>query len=92
MKISPLSQLNLYTYDPGYTQTAVCRSKITWIDGDKGELLYRGYPIEQLAENSNFLETAFLLINGDLPNEIQFAEWEGKVMKHVALHSQTHSI
>ena len=60
--------LGIFTYDPGYGATASCESKITYIDGDEGVLLYRGYPIEQLAEKSNFLEVCYLLLNGDLPN------------------------
>ena len=59
----------LFTYDSGFLSTASCKSKITFIDGDKGELLYRGYPIEQLAEQCNFLEVAYLLKNGELPNQ-----------------------
>ena len=58
-----------FTYDPGFMSTASCSSKITYIDGDKGELLYRGYPIEELAINCDFLETCFLLVNGKLPNQ-----------------------
>src|SRR5512133_741374 len=60
--------LGIFTFDPGYGATASCESKITYIDGDEGVLLYRGYPIEQLAEKSNFLEICYLLLNGDLPN------------------------
>ena len=61
-------QSGMFTYDPGFLSTAACQSAITYIDGDKGELLYRGYPIEQLANNCNFLETCYLLLNGELPN------------------------
>ena len=61
----------LFTYDSGFLSTASCRSTITYIDGDKGELLYRGYPIEQLADNCSFLEVAYLLKNGELPNAAQ---------------------
>ena len=60
--------LGIFTYDPGYGATASCESKITYIDGDEGVLLYRGYPIEQLAEKSTFLEVCYLLLNGELPN------------------------
>src|SRR5581483_2994374 len=60
-----------FTYDPGFMSTAACNSSITYIDGDKGELLYRGYPIEQLAVNCDFLETCYLLLNGELPNAEQ---------------------
>ena len=61
----------LFTYDSGFLSTASCQSKVTYIDGDKGELLYRGYPIEQLAEQCNFLEVAYLLKNGELPNKAE---------------------
>ena len=67
---------DVFTYDPGFTATASCESKITYIDGDKGILLYRGYPIEQLAEHGNFLETCYLLLYGDLPNNAQRKEFE----------------
>ena len=66
----------IMTYDPGYTNTASCKSRITYIDGDKGILEYRGYPIEQLAEQSSFLEVAYLLLFGELPNAEQLAHWE----------------
>ncbi|MFZ0387972.1 MAG: citrate/2-methylcitrate synthase, partial [Solirubrobacteraceae bacterium] len=66
----------LMTYDPAYMATASCRSAITYIDGDKGILEYRGYPIEQLAENSSYLEVAYLLIHGELPTASQLAEWD----------------
>src|SRR5213596_3168686 len=65
----------LMTYDPAFMNTANCRSAITFIDGDKGVLLYRGYPIEQLAEDSNFLETAFLILFGELPTSAQLHAW-----------------
>jgi citrate synthase len=70
------AKTGLFTYDSGYLSTASCRSKITFIDGDKGELLYRGYPIEQLAQSCNFLEVAYLLWNGELPTpaESRFRE------------------
>ena len=61
----------MMTYDPAFMNTAACRSRITYIDGDKGVLLYRGYPIEQLAEHSDFLETAYLILFGELPTEAQ---------------------
>jgi citrate synthase len=81
-------QLGVFTYDPGYGATASCESKITYIDGDQGVLLYRGYPIEQLAEKSNFLEVAHLLLWGDLPNAKQKAEFETGVLRHTMLHEQ----
>ena len=62
------AQTGKFTYDPGFLSTAACQSNITYIDGDKGELLYRGYPIEQLATNCDYLETCYLLLNGELPN------------------------
>src|SRR5499433_1443839 len=64
-----------FTYDPGFMSTASCRSNITYIDGDKGILQYRGYPIEQLAETTSFLEVAYLILNGELPNKQQLAEF-----------------
>ena len=64
-------EAGIFTYDPGYTSTASCKSKITFIDGDEGILLYRGYPIEQLAEHGDFLETCYLLLYGDLPTAAQ---------------------
>ena len=72
------SKLGYFTYDPGYAATASCTSKITFIDGGKGILRYRGYPIEQLAEQSDFLEVAFLLMNGDLPNRAEYDEFTGE--------------
>jgi citrate synthase len=82
------SDLNLFTYDPGYGGTAAVSSKITYIDGDEGVLLYRGYPIEQLAEKSTFLETAYLLLNGELPNASERQAFENGVMKHTMVHEQ----
>ncbi len=73
-------------YDPGYGNTASCKSAITYIDGDKGILRYRGYPIEQLAEHSSFLEVAYLLIHGELPNKEQLEKWEYDVMHHTFVH------
>ncbi|RLT34337.1 MAG: citrate synthase, partial [Chloroflexi bacterium] len=76
----------LMTYDPGFTNTASCKSRITYIDGDKGILEYRGYPIEQLAEQSSFLEVAYLLIFGVLPTVDQLAHWEQRIMRHTYIH------
>ena len=76
----------LMTYDPAYLNTASCRSAITFIDGDKGILRYRGYPIEQLAETCTFLEVAYLLMNGELPNAEQLKAWEKRIMLHTMLH------
>ncbi|WP_454456556.1 citrate synthase [Thauera phenylacetica] len=78
----------LFTYDSGFLFTASCKSKITFIDGDKGELLYRGYPIEQLADNCNFLEVAYLLKNGELPNAAQKTAFESTIKNHTMLHDQ----
>ena len=76
----------LMFYDPGYTSTMNCTSSITFIDGDKGILEYRGIPIEKLAERADFLEVAYLLIHGNLPTPIQFSEWKNKIMKHTYLN------
>ena len=77
-----------FTFDPGYTSTASCESKITFIDGDEGVLLYRGYPIDQLAENSNFIEVAYLLLKGELPSAQQRAEFEHAITMHTMVHEQ----
>ena len=77
-----------FTYDPGFMSTAACNSSITYIDGDKGELLYRGYPIEQLAVNCDFLETCYLLLNGELPNAEQKDLFTDTVTKHTMIHEQ----
>ena len=71
---SSTTQADIFTYDPGFTSTASCESNITFIDGDKGILLYRGYPIDELAEHSNFLEICYLLLYGELPNTEADAE------------------
>jgi citrate synthase len=76
----------MMTYDPAYQNTAACRSAITFIDGDEGILEYRGYPIEQLAEHSSYLETAYLLLNGNLPTKEEFDEWELAVTHHTMIH------
>ncbi|CAB5066379.1 MAG: citrate synthase [Actinobacteria bacterium] len=77
---------SLFIYDPAYMQTAACRSSITYLDGDNGILRYRGYPIEQLAEKSTFLEVAYLLLNGDLPNAEQLKQWTLDVTHHTFVH------
>jgi citrate synthase len=79
-------EFGLMTYDPGYMNTASCKSRITFIDGDKGILNYRGYPIDELAEHSNYLETAFLLLNGELPSKAQYDAWVDKVTTHTFVH------
>jgi len=76
----------LMSYDPAFMNTASCTSRITYIDGDKGILRYRGYPIEQLAEKSTYLEVAYLILNGDLPNSAQLEEWESNVKLHTMVH------
>ncbi|RDC72529.1 citrate (Si)-synthase [Rhodovulum sp. 12E13] len=78
----------VFTYDPSYTSTASCESTITFIDGDKGELLHRGYPIDQLAEKSHFLEVCYLLLYGDLPSAEQLEDFENRVTMHTMLHEQ----
>ena len=79
----------LMVYDPAFTNTASCRSAITYIDGDAGTLEYRGYPIEQLAEKSTFLETAYLIIYGELPNKAQLAQWTHDITYHTFVHEGT---
>ena len=79
-----------FTYDPGFTSTAACDSHITYIDGDKGELLYRGYPIDELAEQGNFLETCYLLLYGELPTKAEFAAFDKGITYHTMLHEQIH--
>ncbi|MBQ5947001.1 citrate synthase [Massilia sp. ST3] len=81
-------QTGKFTYDPGFMSTAACNSSITYIDGDKGELLYRGFPIEQLAVNCDFLETCYLLLNGELPNAEQKKKFDETVTKHTMVHEQ----
>ena len=76
----------MMTYDPAFMNTAACRSAITYIDGDKGILMYRGYPIEQLAEHSDFLETAYLILFGELPSDGQLEAWSREIMLHTMLH------
>jgi citrate synthase len=81
-----LSSTGLVTYDPGFANTASCKSAITYIDGDAGILRYRGYPIDQLAEHSTFLEVSYLLINGELPDAEQLSAWENNIRRHTLLH------
>ncbi len=80
--------LGVFTYDPGFTSTGSCESTITFIDGDIGELLYRGYPIEQLAEKSHYLEVCYLLLYGELPTAAQIEDFEMRVTRHTMLHEQ----
>lgn len=81
-------QTGMFTYDPGFTSTASCFSEITYIDGDEGVLLHRGYPIEQLAEGSNFMEVAYLLLNGELPSAKQHEEFVRTITRHTMVHEQ----
>ncbi len=86
MDISSLyKEMNIFTYDPGFVSTASCHSSITYIDGDEGILRYRGYPIEQLAKHSNFLEVAYLLLYGELPSAPQLADFEGIIRYHTMI-------
>ncbi|MCW5752006.1 MAG: citrate (Si)-synthase [Alphaproteobacteria bacterium] len=82
------NETGLFTYDPGFTSTASCESKITYIDGDQGVLLHRGYPIEQLAEQSTFLEVCYLLMKGDLPSKAEFEKFQKDITYHTMLHEQ----
>ena len=82
------AETDMFTFDPGFTSTASCESSITYIDGRKGELLYRGYPIEQLAEKSDFLEVAYLLLNGELPTADQDKEFKKAITYHTMVHEQ----
>ena len=84
------AKTGMFTYDPGFTSTAATDSAITYIDGDKGELMYRGYPIEQLAAKSNYLEVCYLLLYGELPNTAQLEDFTDRVTKHTMVHEQMH--
>lgn len=86
--VSALAQEDIFTYDPGFMSTAACNSNITFIDGDKGILLHRGYPINELAKKVSYLEVCYLLLNGELPNENEFAAFEADVKHHTLLHEQ----
>ena len=82
------AQTGAFTYDPGFTSTASCESKITYIDGDQGVLLHRGYPIDQLAEKSNFMEVCYLLLNGELPKSDELDRFTRTISRHTMLHEQ----
>ena len=82
------AESDAFTYDPGFTSTASCESKITFIDGDAGVLLHRGYPIGELAEKSTFLDTCYLLLHGELPNAAEYADFEHTITYHTMLHEQ----
>jgi citrate synthase len=82
------AQANVFTYDPGFTSTAACDSTITFIDGDEGVLLHRGYPIDQLASQSHYLEVCYLLLYGELPSPAKLEEFENLVTNHTMIHEQ----
>ena len=82
------AEADIFTYDPGFTSTAACDSTITFIDGVKGELLHRGYPIDQLSSQSHFLEVCYLLLYGELPSVTELADFENRVTRHTMLHEQ----
>jgi len=84
-------EADVFTYDPGFTSTAACDSTITFIDGDAGILLHRGYPIEQLAERSHHLELCYLLLNGQLPSPSELEAFEAMVTRHTMIHEQMHN-
>lgn len=86
--VTQLAKKGVFTFDPGFLSTAACSSKITFIDGKKGILLYRGYPIEQLAEKSDFIEVAYLLFNGELPNKTQKQAFHEEINQHTMVHEQ----
>jgi citrate synthase len=88
LDINELGKEEIFTYDPGFTATAACESKITFIDGEKGILLYRGYPIEQLAEKCNYMEVCYLLLNGELPNKREKEQFEQTIRYHSMVHEQ----
>src|SRR6201997_4086830 len=87
IKVDP-SDFGMMSYDPAYNNTASCISRITYIDGDKGILRYRGYPIEELAEKSTYLETAYLLLHGELPTETQLKDWTWHISHHTFIHER----
>ena len=84
------AKTGMFTYDPGFTSTAACDSSITYIDGDKGELLYRGYSIDELAKDSHYLEVCFLLLYGNLPSKAELVEFENRITMHTMMHEQMH--
>ena len=90
--IRSLGKHGVYTYDPGFMATAACQSNITYIDGDEGVLLHRGYPIEQLAEHCDFLEVSYLLMHGELPNAEQKSKFNSRIIGHTMLHDQLSNI
>ncbi len=86
--VRALGKAGYFTYDPGYVSTGACESKITFIDGGKGQLLYRGYPIEQLADEATFEEVAYLLLNGELPSQAEYDAFVAKINNHTMVHQQ----
>jgi len=84
-------EADVFTFDPGFTSTAACESAITYIDGDKGELLHRGYPIEQLAAHSSYVEVCYLLLYGELPTASQLADFKSRITRHTMVHEQMHN-
>lgn len=86
--VGSLAKEKIFTYDPGFRSTAACKSAITYIDGEQGILLHRGYSIEDLAEKSNYVEVCYLLLNGELPNKEQFAAFDNEVKHHTLVHEQ----
>src|SRR5205085_3556640 len=82
------AETGMFTYDPGFTSTGSCQSAITYIDGEKGILLHRGYPIDQLAENSTFMEVAYLLLHGELPKQAELVDFTYTISRHTMLHEQ----
>ncbi len=84
-------QTGYFTYDSGFAATGACKSDITFIDGEKGVLLYRGYPIEQLAQNSSFMEVTYLLMNGELPNQQQYQDFNHLITRHTMVHEKIRS-
>jgi len=84
------AETGMFTYDPGYTSTGSCESAITYIDGDQGILLHRGYPIQELAQNCSFLEVSYLLLNGELPTRQEFEGFENAITRHTMVHEQIH--
>src|ERR1700748_3663291 len=79
---------DVFTYDPGFTSTASCQSGLTYIDGDAGVLLHRGYPIGQLAEQSSFMEVGYLLLNGELPSKAELGQFSHTITRHTMVHEQ----
>ena len=90
--IRPFAKTGMFTFVPGFLATASCESRITFIDGDEGKLYYRGYPIEQLAEHSDYLESCYLLLNGELPTAEQKREFDRKILRHNMINDQMFTI